>query len=146
MKNHFPSPREPPLSHFPIFPPVRAWRRSSIIFATSCLIDYAGLSDFLRESTASANLNLFGRSFEISDRRLHSFKHFGDGRFEDKAIEGHHGHHRVIRINPDSMLDRNLGSQPFQVTRSRWGVHFRTAPGRAARKDPVGRSSAAASP
>ena len=63
-----------------------------------------------------------------------------DGMLEDQAIEGHDREHWVIRVDPNSVLDRHLGSQALQVDRHWRGVHFRTAPGRVGRKDPVARS------
>jgi hypothetical protein len=66
------------------------------------------IADFLREDASGPDLDLVCCRLKISDRHLYALQYLGDGLLEHKPIEGHHGHHRIIRVDPDSMLDRHF--------------------------------------
>ncbi|MGC4052860.1 MAG: hypothetical protein QM757_26330 [Paludibaculum sp.] len=73
------------------------------------------MPNLLGQGAPGSYLNLLRCGLEISNGCLHSVQELIDGLFEYKAVQGHHRHHWVVRVDADSMLGRHLGYQSLHV-------------------------------
>ena len=92
-----------------MFAPAR--RKSSIAFSTSCLIATPQSRTSCARTPPARTWTLSAAVSKSLTDCLNPLQHLSDCLLEDQAIERHNRHHRIIRVQPDSMLDGNLGSQ-----------------------------------
>ncbi len=71
--------------------------------------------NLLRKNASGAHLHLIRGHLEIPNCHLNSIQHLSNRLLENQTIQGDHRHHRVVRVDADSMLGRHFSGQALQV-------------------------------
>src|SRR5262249_16984493 len=73
------------------------------------------VADLLGKGATDTHLDLICRSFKVPDRCLNALQYLTDCLLEDQAIQRYDRHHRIIRVQPNPVLDGYLGRKSSQI-------------------------------